>query len=251
MSKLHLLGTGSGLLSPGRNASSYLLETEEGDILFDAGEPVSITLTARNYDWRRLQAVMISHTHPDHMGGFPLLIQQIHLSRRKEKLHIYAPSEYTGLIYEHLGIHYLFPDYFSFEFKAFNLGKEKIFLGKAEVTPIETEHLTYVKEKITPGYPNMCEAFSFKVKIEDRTVLYSADIKSFSEIEKHLFGCNYALIETTHIELASVMEWAGKNPSCKIIITHISPDFNMEEFKITKEKWGLKNITLARDGQRI
>ena len=251
MSKLHLLGTGSGLLCPGRCASAYLLETEEGDVLFDAGEPVSITLRRKNYDWQRMKGIIISHTHPDHIGGLPLLIQQLQLSRRKEPVRLYAPEEYVERIYEHLNIHYLFPDYFSFELKPEKLTEDKIILNGTEILPMKTKHLDYIKKRISHKIPNKFEAFSFRIKTGKAYFLYSGDIKSFREIKKSLPGCSFAIIETTHIELDELLEWAEKNPCCNIIASHISPDFNLKEFQFKKEKKAINNISLAEEGSLI
>jgi len=70
MAALHLLGTGLGLLNLKRNASACLLETAGGDILIDCGEPVAATLARRAYDWKRLQAIVLTHTHAPRGGGY-------------------------------------------------------------------------------------------------------------------------------------------------------------------------------------
>jgi len=225
MTKLHLLGTGGGLLCAGRNPSSYLLETDEGHILFDCGDGVSSKLVSSGYDWRLLKAIVISHSHADHLGGFPLLIQQIHLSRRENPLYIYGPSEFIEQIYVHLGVYYLFPGSFSFGFKIFSMqNRESFILDRVEILPLLTKHLERAKEKIPEGFPNRGESFAFKVKVKDKTFLYSADLQSFEDIRKYLEDCHYILIEVTHIKTETVIEWAEEHQKTEIIVTHISPE---------------------------
>jgi ribonuclease BN (tRNA processing enzyme) len=252
MIKLHLLGTGGGLLCAGRNPSAYLLETDEGHILFDCGDGVALNLVNSGYDWRNLLAVVISHTHADHLGGFPLLIQQIYLSRRKNPLYIYGPEEFIEQIYCHLGIYYLFPAAFSFDFKPVSLELgESFIMNEVEIFPVLTKHLERAKGKIPEGCPNRGEAFAFIVKAENKKIFYSADLQSFEDIHKYLEDCHYVLIETTHIDIETIFEWAEEHQKIEIIVTHISPGFDVEYFNVLRGKNGITNINIAKDGNSI
>jgi len=252
MTKLHLLGTGGGLLCAGRNPSSYLLETDEGHILFDCGDGVSSKLVNSGYDWTLLTAIVISHSHADHLGGFPLLIQQIHLSRRETPLYIYGPPEFIELIYKHLGVYYLFPGSFSFETKIFSIFHKKSFIIKeVEIFPVLTKHLERAKAKIPEGFPNRGEAFAFRIKAEYKKIFYSSDLQSFDDICTYLEDCDYILIEVTHIKADTVIEWAENHQKTQITVTHISPDFDVENFNFLLEKKRLTNINIAKEGTFI
>jgi len=252
MAKLHLLGTGGGLLCPGRNPSSYLLETDGGHILFDCGDGVSSKLVSTGYDWRFLTAIVISHSHADHVGGLPLLIQQIHLSRRENPLYIYGPSEFIEQIYSHLGVYYLFPSAFSFEFKVVSVCHgEKFILAGVEIFPVLTKHLERAKAKIPEYLPNRGESFAFRIKTENKMFFYSADLQTFEDICKYLDDCDYILIEVTHIKPETIIEWAENHQKTEITVTHISPDFNVENFNLLIEKKGLTGINIAREGTFI
>lgn len=252
MAKLHFLGTGGGLLCPGRNASSCLLETEDGDFLFDSGEPVSVTLKNLGYDWKRLIAIFISHTHADHLGGFPMLIQQLHLSRRENPLFLYGPSEYMENIFGHLSIYYLFPENFSFSFNSFSLeNKKNITLSGIEVVPVKNNHLLYMKEKLPRNCKNKLEAFSFVIRAGEKAVLYSGDLKSVEDIKDYVEKCNYVIIESTHISPEDITDLCVKNRETLFIINHIGPDFDLEGFNLLKTKKGLSNVEISEDGKII
>lgn len=253
MATLHMLGTSAGLINPERNPSAYLLETATGDILLDCGEGVSRTLAQRDYDWSRLTTIVITHTHADHAGGFPLLIQQLYLSKRTTPLAVYAPEEYASRIGDLLCMHYMFPEVFSFELSvhALRLG-EAVVSNQVRLTPHPTGHLEKAQAHVAEhGYPNRCVAFALTIETGGATLLYSGDLGAFADVSGVLSNCDVAILDSTHIDLGEVRAWAKENPGTQLYLSHIAPGFDTSAFDDSVVSGQVRRIHVAEDGMNL
>ena len=104
MSSITLLGTGTCQIEQKRRASSVLLELGGlGDlpILFDCGHGVVQRLLEAGIRHNRLNHVILSHFHPDHVSDLIPLMHAGAWSRRDPRttdLHIYGPVGTQHLI---------------------------------------------------------------------------------------------------------------------------------------------------------
>ncbi len=173
------LGTGDGWPCPDRNHSSYLYELADARVLIDCGESVSRTLAARRFDWDRLDAVVLSHTHADHFGGLLMLLQGLWLEGRKRELRILLPSHATNLLRQMLLHAYLFNELFGFKLRieALHAGHvERI--GRLRLTPFATTHLDGLRMAFHNKYRVGFEAFGFVIEGAGRRIVHSADLGS-------------------------------------------------------------------------
>ncbi|HEX6924934.1 MAG TPA: MBL fold metallo-hydrolase [Longimicrobiaceae bacterium] len=91
MARLHLLGTGASLSSPDRTTTMLALENDGSVILVDCGaDPIHRMLTV-GLDPGRIDLVVLTHGHPDHITGFPLLVQKVWLAKRGRDLPVLGP----------------------------------------------------------------------------------------------------------------------------------------------------------------
>lgn len=253
MPRLHLLGTGSGLQNPARAASSYLLEGPDGDILFDAGEPVSKTLAQRAYDWSRIQGIVISHTHADHLGGLPMLLQQLHISGRTNDLALHAPPEFAERAVEHLCLYYLFPEALTFKLHVHSLAAGVSFqLAGCRILPSATTHLSPYAERVRAGkHAQRCEAFAFGVDIGSTRMHYSGDVGSFDDLRDVLEGARYAVVDSTHIDPGLVVAWAESHPDTTVVLSHVSPKWRNEEVTDLVRRHPSASVRLAVEGETL
>ena len=70
--------------------------------LIDAGEGVQIQMTRYGISHQRIRHIFISHLHGDHYLGLAGLLFSMHLSRRKEDLHLYAHRGLDSILQLHL-----------------------------------------------------------------------------------------------------------------------------------------------------
>ena len=67
--KLHVLGTGTGIVTKYIN-SSLLLENEKGFLIDGTGgAEILKVFDQRGFDWAKLKAAYLSHEHTDHILG--------------------------------------------------------------------------------------------------------------------------------------------------------------------------------------
>src|SRR5260221_8534863 len=111
---LTMLGTSDGLPSPDRHYASLLLRFDGRTILLDCGEPCSHTLKKMSFDFNSLDAVFVTHTHSDHVGGLPMLIQSLWLEQRTRPLPIWLPGRAIAPLRQWLYTCFLFEQLFHF-----------------------------------------------------------------------------------------------------------------------------------------
>jgi len=198
--KIHISGTLSGTEPmPGRHHTSWILEMPDGDIyLFDAGENCGRSAYFRGLDLTRLKAVFISHGHPDHTAGlihFFSVIRKIH--RKFHSVHetravIYFPEpSMPEAFFKYLNAFYSRPEKTDITAKILTDG------GKYEDENIKVEFLANNHIKVAAGENK--KAFSFRISVAGKTVIYSGDIKKPEELEKWLKdGCDVILMENGH-----------------------------------------------------
>ena len=178
------LGTGDGWPNGDRNHSSYLYEIGGTCLLIDCGESVCRTLTARKFDCNRIDAILISHTHSDHIGGLFMLLQGLWLERRSRDLTIHLPGHAIKPLKEMLRHAYLFDELFGFKllFAPLEQGVP-IKVGRLRVTPTHTTHLEGLKKSFQSTYKLPFESFSFMITGAGKRVVHSADLGAPEDLQ--------------------------------------------------------------------
>lgn len=86
-----ILGAGGTMPLPNRHLTSVLLRREGEVFLFDAGEGTQVSLRALNLKWKKISAILISHTHADHVTGLPGMLMLSSQVDREEPLYVIGP----------------------------------------------------------------------------------------------------------------------------------------------------------------
>lgn len=94
--KLTVLGCSGVFAAPGNACSGYLVQSGELNVLVDAGAGVLGALQ-RHLPLEELDAVVISHSHPDHWVEVPILRNALHHVLDVEGVSLYAPAEVLRL----------------------------------------------------------------------------------------------------------------------------------------------------------
>lgn len=90
MPHLHLLGTGASISDPHRTTTMLAVTDGPSTIVVDCGGDVVQRLLAAGIDLDTIQALILTHEHPDHVGGFPLFMEKIWLAPRRRPIPIYG-----------------------------------------------------------------------------------------------------------------------------------------------------------------
>jgi ribonuclease Z len=92
MAMLYLLGTGAALSDGARTTTMLAFVATESVLVVDCGGDVVQRLLAEHIDLNHLEALIITHEHPDHVGGFPLFMERIWLAGRRRPIDVYGPA---------------------------------------------------------------------------------------------------------------------------------------------------------------
>lgn len=90
MPVVHLLGTGAGFSGPERTTTMLAFESGGASIVVDCGGDVIQRMLAAGLDPAGIEALIVTHEHPDHVAGFPLFMEKIWLSGRRHPLPVYG-----------------------------------------------------------------------------------------------------------------------------------------------------------------
>lgn len=93
MPRVVTLGTSAALPGDTREFTFLLVEGEREAYLVDcAGSPQQRLLQA-GLALEKLQGIFVTHYHPDHIYGLPVLLTGLWLSGRRQPLHMYGPEQ--------------------------------------------------------------------------------------------------------------------------------------------------------------
>lgn len=84
--KLTLLGTSDFRADSPLGTAGYIVETPQTMLKLDFGRGNIMRMAQAGIDWRKMNAILISHNHPDHIGDFFQYLQVFTLFRDQRKL---------------------------------------------------------------------------------------------------------------------------------------------------------------------
>ena len=237
--KVIVLGTGSGVPVPDRNGSGYLFDTGKVQLLIDAGEGTSGQLAGLGIDQNRIEYIIITHTHPDHIAGLFPLLQFMHLMDRRKSLRIYIPEGTRPGFESILKYFQIYPD--RWEYKIFiqsMTSRDRIDCKEVMISPIPNDHIPPSEEKYN----------SFSLLISEKnggSVLLTSDVNSLDHLKRDDLNPDLLITEYTHIEMEEIVYYAKSKGIERILISHIKPE---AEGKAQKEA-GLENMVIfTHDG---
>ncbi len=90
MAQLIPLGTGSAWSGPTRENTFMLVRGAETNILIDVAGSPSQRLAQIGVSPASVDHIILTHNHPDHVYGFPILMLNAWMAGRKTHLHVYG-----------------------------------------------------------------------------------------------------------------------------------------------------------------
>ncbi len=202
--------------------SGYLLQTEHTSILLDLGNG-SLRNCLRHTDIKNIDAVFLSHLHPDHISDVFVLRYMLEMKGLTKTL--YAPNEpqdvFERLIYKNV-----------FEI---NISEKKsIQIKDMNITLCRMHHAI-------PSY-------AVKVQSEEKTFVYSGDTGYNEKLEDFAYNSDLLLCEAAvsdtdtnrkefHMSATQGCELALKAQCKKLIITHFFPEYENQMYLDEIEKY--------------
>jgi len=98
MTELLLLGTGSSLTDGSREPTMLAVRGAATTTLIDCGANPIRQLQRLNVPLASIDRLILTHSHPDHTSGFPLLVEMLWLAGRRAPLPVHAPPDTADLM---------------------------------------------------------------------------------------------------------------------------------------------------------
>ena len=90
MARIVILGSAYAVPDETHENTHLLIEEEEHKILIDCASNPVLHLKRAGLEINELTELVLTHFHPDHVSGVPLLLMDMWLTGRKSPLHVYG-----------------------------------------------------------------------------------------------------------------------------------------------------------------
>ncbi len=219
--KFILLGTGSGMPELGKNQSSLYVNVNGKHLLFDCGEGVSQQLLKHHLDNNVLDAIFISHYHPDHISGLFMLLQMLKIQKREKPLQLFLPERPAALV-ETLQFLYTFIQKFTFPLHILDCEESELYYE--EVNVALTDHLLEYEDLVNESkLPNLLHSYAFRISGPEGSLAYTSDINKVESVQFLIRNCHTVIIDAQHPEADQIirLQYSGIK---RVLLTHsISP----------------------------
>lgn len=219
--KFILLGTGSGMPELDKNQSSLYVNVNGKHLLFDCGEGVSQQLLKHHLDNNVLDAIFISHYHPDHISGLFMLLQMLKIQKREKPLQLFLPERPAALV-ETLQFLYTFIQKFTFPLHILDCEESELYYE--EVNVALTDHLLEYEDLVNESkLPNLLHSYAFRISGPEGSLAYTSDINKVESVQFLIRNCHTVIIDAQHPEADQIirLQYSGIK---RVLLTHgISP----------------------------
>lgn len=193
--KLTILGSGSAVITKKRASASMMLEVGEKLLLFDCGWGVPLNILRAGFDIQKIDHILISHPHADHMGSLINILQSIFVSgifypKTKRIKPIYLHGYFGFKKNLEILIKIMSPELkivkLPFKIKVFEYQQNQRIIGNLKISSHEVKH-----------FPNEFHSVAFRIDYSKKSFVYSGDCGYDENLIKLVKNTDLAAIEAT------------------------------------------------------
>lgn len=236
-----VLGSSSGVPTPTRGNTGFLLRHANQSYLIDCGEPATQALLRAGVAPVTLSAIFLTHLHADHIGGLPQLIQSLQILQRTRSLPLHLPAEGIGPLRTFLEAIYLPPDLLPFELQLIGNGPGQLYADEAiTVTAYANHHLDSLRSRVGdigsrhPGWA--LESRSLLVEAGPERILFSGDLRGPEELSPLIEQATSLVCELVHFTPQALYPVLERGRHLRdVILTHFHPNVEGRTAEIVSE----------------
>jgi ribonuclease Z len=219
MPKLLILGSSNAVPDEKHENTHLALRLDSRVIMVDCAANPIVRLKQAGLDFQALTDLILTHFHPDHVSGVPLLLMDMWLLGRKRPLNIYG-LEHTIERMETLMKLYeweSWPNFFPVNFQR---------LPEAEMTPVlNDEQVRIYASPVCHLIPTI--GLRFEIGNHEKVLAYSSDTEPCPTLDQLADGADVLLHEATgptpgHSSAMQAGETAQKAGAKALYLVHYS-----------------------------
>jgi ribonuclease Z len=246
MARMILLGTGTGLPDVDRGNTHMLWDGPGGPLLVDAGGCTYERMLRAGVDPQTLAAVLLTHSHCDHINGLPGLLFSMRLAGRSEPLPIYGLEATLAIArasIEAMQVEYHVPPAW-----------RPLVAGAS----LELGAGWRLHTALT-AHSRPCLGLRFVTPTGTAVLAYSADTEPCPAVQSLVDGAEVLIHEATtpepfagHTSPRQVGTVAAAAGAARLVLVHYSPRWTMPEEQALAEvqAGGFRGLAeVGRDGQ--
>ncbi len=224
MARMILLGVGTAVPDEQRGYTHMVWDGPGGPMLIDAGGSTYQRLLQAGIDPRTLTAIILTHSHADHINGLPALLFSMSLAGRSEPIPIYALPDAISVTARVLA---------AFELEHYMVQPDWQPISAHTELPLEAGWMLKTAPTL---HTRPCVALRFSDVTGTHALTYSADTAPYAPVQHLAHGSRILIHEatgyepttyhTTPREAGQVAQRAGAE---RLILVHYSPHWTMPE----------------------
>lgn len=243
---LWLLGTSGAVPDPRRDYVSLVVEDAGCLILIEAGGSPFHRLGRMGLDPMRLEGVFLSHRHPDHLSGLPVLLMGLWLQRRARPLWIAGPEDTLERARALLEL---------FEWRSWN-GMFPVNWRPIPLEPGAVVETTGGIRLITAPVSHSVPTLAIRIELPEGVAVYSADTEPCPELIRLARGADVLIHEATGSYPGHTPPeragWVAREASVRrLVLVHVPPEVDEEEWKTRAREAFEGPVEIGWDGMRV
>lgn len=247
--KIRFIGTGSGKISQ-RYHTSILLDSGH-KLLIDTGDAVSRALQLSNINYSEIDSILITHFHPDHISGFPMLLNQMKMLKREKNLNVYVFDKLIPQLRLLCEVNLIFLERLGFNLQLLPFRNNHSFeVHSFLVTPRENTHLEKLtKTKEIQFDHELLKCFSIHLESAYTSIHYTSDLGGVNDLLLYNDkSTDYLISECSHILPSELLNTIEMSRLKKVFLVHIDSDEELNLWYKNLNEVSRSKIVIATDG---
>ncbi len=240
---LYLLGTGAAFTDPHRTTTMLAFSDAGRTVVVDCGGDVVQRLQLAGLDPAAIDALILTHEHPDHVGGFALFMEKVWLAGRTEVVHVYGLAEALDQARR------LFDTFNTSRWKGLPRIRWHV-VPDAEYAPVYEDDVWHVAAS-PADHSVPCIGLRFTHRPTGRVCAYSCDTRPSPSITRLAEGADLLLHEATgegygHSSAEQAAQVAAEAGVDRLLLIHLPPGFGADDLARAQQHFA--RTTLATEG---